>query len=172
MIQSVLSEKVEIRGGAVHKKGMYAKNLIQQGEIVFIKGGHILKRQHIFSSGTINSYHPISDDYFLGATNAEEEDAIKLYINHSCNPNCGLRGEITFISMRDIQSDEELTIDYAFVDNEDYSFECNCGQSNCRRIITGRDWMQRNIQNRYVKYFATYLKEKIFIGRNGKDVIY
>jgi hypothetical protein len=63
--------------------------------------------------------------------------------------------------MRDIAKDEELTIDYAFVDNEDYEFECTCETPNCRKEITGRDWKIKEIQERYFDYFAEYLKKKI-----------
>lgn len=134
MIKSIMSDKVEIRDNGLNGKGVFAKEFIKKGEIVFIKGGHILTREKIFSTGIINSYFPISDEYFLGAINKEEEDDIKLYENHSCNPNCGLRGEITFVAMRDIEKDEELTTDYAFIDNEDYKFECTCGSENCYRV--------------------------------------
>lgn len=161
MVKSVLSEKVELRSSKAHGKGMFAKEPITIGEVVFIKGGHILKREQIFSSSVINSYHPIDDSYFLGAVNSDEEDRIKLYVNHSCNPNCGIRGEITFVAMRNIATDEELTIDYAFLDNEDYSFRCTCGESNCRSLVTGRDWQIMEIQEKYIDFFAAYLKEKI-----------
>ena len=92
MIKSIMSNKVEIRDNGLNGQGVLAKEKIEKDEIVFIKGGHILKRNEIFSSGVINSYFPISDDYFLGATNKKEEEDIKLYENHSCNPNVGLRG--------------------------------------------------------------------------------
>ena len=117
MVKSVMSDKVEIRDNGLNGKGVFAKEFIKKGEIVFIKGGHILTKNEIFSTGVINSYFPISDEYFLGAKNKEEENDIKLFENHSCNPNCGLRGEITFVAMRDIKKDEELTTDYAFIDN-------------------------------------------------------
>lgn len=161
MVKSIMSEKVEIRNKSINGKGVFAKEPIKKGEIVFIKGGHILRRDQIFSSGVINSYFPISDEYFLGATNKEEENDIKLYENHSCNPNVGLRGEITFVAMRDINKDEELTVDYAFIDNEDYSFKCTCGAENCRKVITGYDWKRKDLQDKYYDYFAQYLKEKI-----------
>lgn len=160
-VKSIISDKVEIRNKSLNGKGLFAKSNIKKGEIVFIKGGHILKRDQIFSSGVINSYFPISDEYFLGATNKSEEEQIKLYENHSCNPNCGIRGEITFVAMRDIKKDEELTVDYAFIDNEDYSFNCTCGAKNCRKVITGRDWRIKEIQDKYYEYFANYLKQKI-----------
>ena len=167
MLESRLSDKVEIRDNSINGKGIFAKENIKKGEIVFIKGGHILTRNEIFSSGVINSYIPISDMYFLGAANKEEEEKVKLYPNHSCNPNVGLHGEITFVAMRDINKDEELTIDYAFIDNEDYTFECTCGSENCRKKITGYDWKIKEIQDKYYDYFAQYLKDKIDEQRKG-----
>lgn len=161
MIKSILSNKVEVRENALNGKGIFAKEHINKGEIVFVKGGHILTRDEIFSSGVINSYFPLDDKYFLGATNIDEEESIKLYQNHSCNPNVGLRGEISFVAMKDIEKDEELTVDYAFIDNEDYSFKCTCGSENCRKIITGYDWKIKELQDKYYDYFAQYLKDKI-----------
>lgn len=162
MIKSFLSDKVETRDNSkIHKTGIFAKEKISKGEIVCIKGGHILRRNEIYSSSVINCYHPISDEYFLGALSAEEEENVKIYINHSCDPNCGLRGEITFVAMRDINANEELTFDYAMLDNEDYEFKCLCGSPNCRKIIRGHDWKIKELQDKYKQYFAEYLKEKM-----------
>ena len=160
-MKSRISPKVEIRSSGINRKGMFAKELIYKGEIVYVKGGHIITKSELFTSSVINSYLPISDEYYIGAYNAEEEEAIKLYNNHSCNPNCGMHGEISFIAIRDIIQGEELTIDYAFIDNEDYSFECHCGQPECRHIITGYDWKIQDLQRKYYPYFAQYLKDKI-----------
>lgn len=160
-MKSILSKKVEVRISSIDKKGMFAKELIHAGEIVYVKGGHILSRSEIFSSDVINSYLPISDDYYIGAISREEEDAIKLYNNHSCDPNCGMHGEITFVAIRDIQPGEELTVDYAFIDNEDYSFNCQCGTPKCRHVVTGFDWKIKRLQDDYYPYFAQYLKDKI-----------
>lgn len=168
-MKSVLSNKVEIRNSGIDKKGMYAKEKISKGEIVYIKGGHILTRKELFSSSIINSYLPISDNYFIGAISSEEEPLIKLYNNHSCDPNCGMHGEITFIAIRDIMAGEELTIDYAFIDNEDYSFECHCGSQMCRHIVTGFDWKIKSLQKKYYPYFAQYLKDKIDIQSDSND---
>lgn len=167
-MKSRISPKVIVKTGGIDKQGMFAIDHIRKGEIVFIKGGHIITREELFSSSVINSYMPISDDYFLGATNADEEKDIKLYNNHSCDPNCGLHGEITFVAMRDIYPGEELTVDYAFIDNEDYSFECHCGSLHCRHIVTGFDWKRPELQEKYYPYFAQYLKDKILRDRYQK----
>lgn len=76
MVKSVMSDKVEIRDNGLNGKWVFAKEFIKKGEIVFIKGGHILTKNEIFSTGVINSYFPISDEYFLGAKNKEEENDI------------------------------------------------------------------------------------------------
>lgn len=160
MVRSIISNKVEVRDSPIHGKGMFAKKDIKKGEVVFIKGGYILTRDEFYSNGTINSYLPLDDNYFLASKSKEDELHIKLYNNHSCDPNCGLRGEITFIAIKDIRQGEELTCDYAFIDNEDYEFECSCGSVNCRHIVTGRDWKIKELQEKYRDYFAAYLKEK------------
>lgn len=168
-MKSIVNNKVEIRGSGIDRCGMFAKEDIRKGEIVYIKGGHILTRTELFSSNVINSYLPISDDFFIGAISQEEEHDIKLYNNHSCDPNCGMHGEITFVAIKDISRGEELTVDYAFIDNEDYSFECHCGSPLCRHIVTGFDWKIQDLQEKYYPYFAQYLKDKIDLQKSKKN---
>jgi len=158
---SVISKKIVIHESPIHGIGMFASDFINSGEVVFIKGGHIITKEEVFSSAIINSYLPISDEYYIGALTADEEAKIKLFNNHSCNPNCGMHGEITFVAIRDIEPGEELTVDYAFIDNEDYSFECHCGSPKCRHTVTGFDWKIKWLQDEYYPYFAQYLKDKI-----------
>lgn len=152
---------VKVNSSKIHGKGMFAKSYIEKGEIVFIKGGHIVKRNELYFDKQISSYLPIDDNYFIGATCKEEEEDIKLFLNHSCKPNCGLRGEITFVTLNNIKKGEELTCDYAMIDNEDYKFECKCGCDSCRTIITGFDWKIKSLQENYKNHFATYLLDKI-----------
>src|SRR5437016_14158311 len=95
------------------------------------------------------------------AVNADERDLSMLYSNHSCDPNIGLRGEITFVAMRNIHAGEELTHDWAMTDDDDYSVECNCGARNCRKTLTGKDWQRPEAQKKYAGYFSAYLAAKI-----------
>lgn len=160
-VKSYVSPKAAVRESTIGGIGTFAIAQIAKGEVVFVKGGHIVTREQLYFSAKISSYLPITDDLFLGATDKSEEDGIKLFVNHSCEPNCGLRGEITFVAMKDIDEGEELTFDYAMVDNEDNEFECNCGAKNCRHKITGYDWRIPELQRKYAGYFARYLLDKI-----------
>lgn len=40
IIKSIMSDKVEIRDNGLNGKGVFAKEKIEKGEIVFIKGGY------------------------------------------------------------------------------------------------------------------------------------
>lgn len=167
MVYSYLTPKATLREGAINGFGAFATEKISKGEIVFVKGGYILSRETMLIEKIGYNYWPISDDLFLAPkkiSTKEERQKILLVINHSCNPNCGIRGEITGVAMRDIDINEELTMDYATLDDEEdenYNLICTCGEKNCRGIITGKDWMRPDLQRRYRGYFATYLKEKI-----------
>jgi len=85
-----------------------------------------------------------------------------LCLNHSCRPNVGVRGQITFVAMHDIPAGSELTIDYAMIDGDPAErMVCSCGAPECRGIITGTDWRLPELRRRYAGYFSRYLQERI-----------
>jgi SET domain len=75
------------------------------------------------------------------------------FINHSCNPNCGMLDSIRVITMRDVAVDEELTFDYAMTNTGQRNIvaetvECRCGDASagnslqCRGVITPLDYQK------------------------------
>jgi hypothetical protein len=163
-VRSYISPKLLVRKSPIHGKGIFAMDDIAAGEVVFIKGGHILRRENVWSRTVINSYLPLDDDFAIGAVCEEEEARIKIFVNHSCDPNCGIRGEITFVAVRAIAAGEEVTCDYAMIDNEAYEFTCKCGSASCRNVVTGFDWRRKDLQKKYGSMFARYLLDKIYGG--------
>src|SRR5262249_36696689 len=107
------------------------------------------------------SYPQVEDDFFVGARRASEIRRNKLFINHSCEPNLGIRGQLTFVARRPIKAGEELTYDWAMEENSPAATRCACGARRCRRRLTGRAWAIRALQHRYRGSFAAYLEEKI-----------
>ena len=163
---SYLSPKTEVRESKIHGRGLFATADIAKDEIVAVKGGHIIDRKTLREKIT-PVFGPveiqIDDDLYIAPVTKEEREFSMLYSNHSCDPNLGVRGEITFASMRDIRAGEELTHDWAMTDDDIYSIECNCGASNCRKILTGKDWQRPDLQKRYAGYFSVYLARKIIM---------
>ena len=92
---------------------------------------------------------PLTDDYS---------------INHSCDSNMWMKDEVTLIARRDIAAGEEVTMDYAmhFADpNWTMRNTCSCGSPLCRGTITGRDWMLKELQERYRDHFSPLINRRI-----------
>lgn len=84
-----------------------------------------------------------------------------MYINHSCDPNVGVDGDIGLVAMRDVEVGEEFCFNYAMDTTADYRLECNCGSKLCRGVVTGEDWKNKELQERYGIYFSWYILKKI-----------
>jgi SET domain-containing protein len=161
---SYRSTKTELRDSPIHGRGLFATARIDKDEIVAVKGGHIVDRKTLREKitpvlGPVEIQ--IDDNLFIAPIAAEEREGSMLYSNHSCDANLGMRGEITFVAMRDISAGEELTHDWATTDDDDYSLQCKCGAANCRGTLTGKDWQRPELQKQYTGYFSTYLAAKI-----------
>jgi hypothetical protein len=161
---SYLSPKTEVRESKIHGRGLFAIADIAKDEIVAVKGGHIVDGKTLREKiaprlGPVEIQ--IDDNLFIAPVSDEERELSMLYLNHSCDPNLGVRGEITFVAIRDLRAGEELTHDWAMTDDDDYSLKGNCGASNCRQILTGKDWQRPDLQTRYAGYFSAYLACKI-----------
>ncbi len=99
-----------------------------------------------------------NDLYLLSGTNPEPGDMV----NHSCEPNCGLSGQMVVMSLRSIDIGEQCTFDYAMCDGyPEVLFSCECGSSRCRGTITGNDWKLPELQDRYNGYFSPYLVRRM-----------
>jgi uncharacterized protein len=164
---SYRSPKTEVRESKIHGRGLFATADIAKDEIVAVKGGHIVDRKTLREEitprlGPVEIQ--IDEDLFIAPVSDEEREGSMLYSNHSCNPNLGMRGEITFVAIHDIYAGEELTHDWAMTDDDDYSVECKCGAPHCRKILTGKDWQRPELQKRYAGYFSAYLARKIADG--------
>ena len=158
---SYLSSKLEGRPKATGSgNGIYALQPINKGELVAVFGGvvyewdafiHLPDRERSLCI-------QVEDRHFLVPRPIGEGD----YVNHSCNPNAGLSGQIGLVAMRDIKIGEEVCFDYAMSDTMPYDeFDCGCGSANCRGLVGGNDWQKPELQKRYAGFFAPHVQRKI-----------
>ena len=160
---SYVSPKTEVQGSPIHGRGLFAKSDISAGEIVAVKGGHIVTRDVLraLAARLGPAEIQIDDDLFICPATEDEREGSMIFSNHSCEPNIGLRGQIVFVAMREIRAGEELTHDWAMTDDDDSSTQCQCRAANCRGTITGKDWRRPELQRRYGSFFSAYLLEKM-----------
>ena len=152
------------RRSEIEGRGLFAVEPIAAGEVVAIKGGHIITRRQLVEHADVigNSDIRIAEDFYLAALHEDEYEQVMLFLNHSCEPNVGVRGNVIFVAMRDIAAGEELTIDYAMIDGDPSErMTCRCGTPSCRGIVTGGDWQRPELQARYGDYFSWYLLERM-----------
>ena len=160
---SYISPKAEVRESPIHGRGLFAREAFAAGEVVCVKGGYVFDRETLrsmpgwYASAEIQ----VAEDLFMGPLAEEEREGSMVFSNHSCEPNVGVRGQIVFVAMRDIEAGEELTHDWATTDDDDYELECRCGAQTCRKVINGQDWRRPELQEKYRGYFSTYLADRI-----------
>jgi hypothetical protein len=119
-----------VKGGAsgIAGRGVHAVEAIAGGEVVAVKGGHLVDGSAVagLPEAIRDSAFPIAADLFLAALAPGEHEGVMMLVNHSCEPNVGMGGNILLVSMRDIAAGEELTIDYALFLGTPVS-PCNAG---------------------------------------------
>ncbi len=167
-VSSFISPKAaKGRSSDIEGRGLVAVAPIAAGEIVAIKGGHIVDTATLrtLPERLQNSDVQIADGFHLVALAEAEYEPVMLFLNHSCEPNVGFAGNIVLVAMRGIAAGEELTTDYALFDDYDGEMECRCGTASCRGVISGRDWQRPELQQRYGDYFSWYLRRRFGSGR-------
>ena len=160
---SYRSPKTEVRESPIEGRGLFATGAIEAGEIVAVKGGFILPAE------TWRQLEPelgaaeiqITEDLFIAPTSRAEREGSMVYLNHSCDPNCAIQGQIVFVAMRDVAAGSELTHDWATADDLDEEMECRCGSPRCRGTVSGKDWMRPELLERYAGWFCWFLQRKI-----------
>jgi uncharacterized protein len=156
-----LSPKAQARPAGLKGMGSFAVETIAAGETVAGFGGHVVHgaELEVLSDDMQSRTIQIDEDLYLVPSATPEPGD---FVNHSCEPNCGIRGSILVVAMRDIAVGEEITFDYAMCDSSPYDeFVCECGEPTCRRLITGADWMRPDLQVKYAGWFSSYLATRI-----------
>jgi hypothetical protein len=141
--------------------GVFAREAIQPGHLLALWCGYVLAEAKLSDLPEIVRSRSVQIEegfYLVPDVDGEPAD----FINHSCNPNAGLQGQIALVALRPIQPGEEICYDYAMTDGSPYDeFECQCGEATCRHHVTGEDWRLPELQRRYAGYFSPYLQRRI-----------
>ncbi len=148
-----MDDGFELRVSDRKGEGIFATRSFKAGKIVMV--GIIekrLKENHSHASQTGEK------EYVFHA-------GLISKVNHSCDPNCGIRinetGAHDFAAIREIIVNEEITFDYAMRNyGVDYfPKQCMCGSEICRGRITGWKDLPDERKKIYEGFVAPYLLE-------------
>lgn len=134
-----------------HCIGVYANKDFNKGEFIMEFRGRIykIKDDPRGWNSKNNHYLQIGKDICLGPTKTHDN-----YINHSCNPNSGVKisDKVLLLAIKDIKKGEEITFDYSTTMEEDnWEMDCSCGNKICRKIIKDFKYLPKKIKQKYIK---------------------
>jgi uncharacterized protein len=134
--------------------GLVAIQTIPKGTIVVVDEGRRITVAEYLSYTLIKkrATYQIDENTFLAPDNFESPNK-ELVVNHSCRPNMRHTGEGRWETVRTIKVGEEITCDYVVFQTNQYgdfdSYKCCCGSVRCRGRLSGDDWKERELQERY-----------------------
>ena len=141
------------------------KNSKDRGSGVFSKNSYIVGE--VVMKGVIEKIEYINH---VGVSQMGENEyfapiGLMALVNHSCDPNCGIKlnetGAQDYVAMKDIPSGEEITFDYAMQNYkiDHFPVSCQCGSSDCRGSIGGWVDLPQDKRVKYESFVAPYLLE-------------
>lgn len=88
-----------------------------------------------------------------------------VFVNHSCDPNAGIRDDKHLVALRPIARGEEIRFDYSTtMEEQSFTMQCLCGAPECRKIV-------RDFSTLPVHVISRYLSQRIvmsfILGRIG-----
>lgn len=162
-LEGYLTPKAEVRDIPGKGKGIVAIQPIQKGEIISITGGVIIPASEWEKfREEYGDYAYFVEENFLIAPLDPKNPSDEWRMNHCCEPNCGMKGQIVIVAIKDISIGEELVYDYAMTEvDPDYIFNVVCKYPTCRKTITGNDWKNKELQQKYKGHFSLFIQEKL-----------
>ena len=152
---SIASCESLITGQTMRGRSVFAQRGFGAGSFVIEFGGDRFSRDEYISRVDPGNNHflQIGRNLFLGPTETADN-----FINHSCDPNCGLRveaGRAYLFAIRPIAAGDEITFDYSTSMDEDFwEMRCQCGSTVCRGRIRDFRHLPAEVRDRYLSMGA------------------
>lgn len=129
-------------------KGVFAKRDFAPGEAILKLTGSKITYAQVIKKKNPDNPLQIKPGTYLDLKKPG------LYFNHSCDPNCGLRPNLTLVSIKAIKAGEELFFDYSTTMDQytQVEFICSCDTKSCRKHINGFKTLPARTKKRYLDY--------------------
>ncbi len=148
--------KLYVDKSRIHGNGVFITQLVARGHTISrIKGVVQIKNN-------ITPEDSLANPDWVGIGKHTWIDPVPPYkfINHSCDPSSGIKGKITLVALRDMQADDEITLDYATIEGDPHwTMACACGSENCRKVIRSIGFLPKERFEAYMPFIPTYFKK-------------
>jgi hypothetical protein len=151
----------------IHGVGVIAAEPIAKGEKLMEFGGEIISPADFETDVyRMRSIWQVGDGVYLALREDDPEPSLDENLNHSCDGNSWLDGDVTLTARRDIAAGEEVTLDQGIWnhDEDEYVWDqdhCSCGAQNCRKTLTHNDWRLSALREEYKGHFHPFVQRMI-----------
>ncbi|MEY2641341.1 MAG: hypothetical protein RL150_734 [Candidatus Parcubacteria bacterium] len=156
-----------VNQSGIEGKGVFTKKSFQRGQTIFLLKGCPV--DFVVSSEKDSDVGPNWVGVGKNKWRDVGEDGVVRYINHSCNPNMGIKGSCTFVALRDIQAGEELTFDYSITEEDQFWKMKNSEPAideNHRHTIQSIQSLPLETYEKYLPYVPKYF-QKVYEKHHG-----
>ena len=127
--------------------GVFARRAIRRGECILLFGGPIIDFAETKRRGPWECM-PLQ----IGPNRYFDTRPPGIFVNHSCSPNAGIRGDRDLVALRDIAAGEEIRFDYSTsMEEQSFTMRCLCGAPDCRHMIADFSSLPEAVRDRYLK---------------------
>ena len=138
---------LQLRDVSGKGRGVFATRAFKRGEEVLeFRGEH----------RDVSAFKDLTHALQIGMTTfISPSGDIDDFVNHSCDPNTGIRdvkGRIVLFALKDIRDGDEISFDYATTQaGRLWRIDCLCGTKKCRGFVGDFDELPANVQAYYIK---------------------
>ncbi len=126
--------------------GVFANRDLRKGEKILAFGGPIIDFAETKRRGPWECM-PLQ----IGQDRYYDTRPPGIFVNHSCDPNSGIRNDRDLVALRDIKPREEIRFDDSTtMEEQSFTMRCLCGAPSCRHVIADFSTLPGQVQNRYL----------------------
>jgi SET domain-containing protein len=125
--------------------GLFANRVIGRGETILTFEGPIIDFAETKRRGPRECMAiQIGNDRYI------DTRAPGVFVNHSCDPNAGVRRDSLLVALRHIRKGQEIRYDYSTtMEEQSFTMPCRCGSPMCRGVIRDFSTLPAALRERY-----------------------
>ena len=126
--------------------GVFANRDIQPGEVILAFGGPVIDFEETKRRGPWECM-PIQ----FGPNQYYDTQPPGVFVNHSCEPNAGIRHDRDLVALRPIRLGEEVRFDYSTtMQEQSFTMRCLCGAPRCRHVVADFSTLPPDVRQGYI----------------------
>ncbi len=149
-------KKIYTGKSSVHKRGIFVGEPVRKGELIqYIVGKKVKKLPKTKEESlSIPTWFGLSRHIWMDPGKSPFQ-----YLNHSCEPNAAISGTKSLIAIKNIQQDEEVSIDYSMTDSDQlWEMKCECGTTECRGTIRSIHTVPTKVFKHHMPHIPRYFQ--------------